>query len=166
SGFKETKVTGIVLQVAQRARIDITLQVGTVTQQVEVQGSVPTLDTETSSVRKVITNHDVVNLPLNGRNFLQLATLIPGVSKTYSPSYMETTGGSVSENGMSNSSNNTMVDGVMNQETGAARMTFSPSIDMIQEFKMQVNTYDAEYGRTPGAQIEVISKRGGNSYHG
>jgi len=166
SGFKETKVTGIVLQVAQRARIDITLQVGTVTQQVEVQGSVPTLETETSSVGKVITNHDVVNLPLNGRNFLQLATLIPGVSKTYSPSYMETTGGSVSENGMSNSSNNTMVDGVMNQETGAARMTFSPSIDMIQEFKMQVNTYDAEYGRTPGAQIEVISKRGGNSYHG
>ena len=166
SGFKETRITGIVLQVAQRARIDVLLQVGTVSQQVEVQGAAPSLETETSSVGKVITTHDVINLPLNGRNFLQLATLIPGVSKTYSPSYMETTGGSVSEDGMSNSSNNTMLDGVMNQETGAARMTFSPSIDMIQEFKMQVNTYDAEYGRTPGAQIEIVSKRGGTSYHG
>ncbi len=166
SGFKETKVAGVVLEVAQRARIDVAMQVGTVTEQVEVQGATPTLETDTSSVGKVISTQEVLNLPLNGREFLQLATLIPGVSKTYSPSYMETTGGSVSEDGMSNSSNNTMVDGVMNQETGAARMTFSPSVDMIQEFKMQTNSYDAEYGRSPGAQIEIVSKRGGNSYHG
>jgi len=166
SGFKETKVIGIVLQVAQRARVDITLQVGTSAQQVEVQGAAPTLETETSSVGKVIDTQDVENLPLNGRQFLQLATLIPGVHRTYNPPYLETTGGSVSENGMSNESNNTMVDGIMNQETGAGRMTFSPSVDMIQEFKMQTNTYDSEYGRTGGAQIEVITKRGGNSYHG
>jgi hypothetical protein len=166
AGFKETRIMGIVLQVAQRARIDIAMQLGEVSQQVDVQGSTPLLETETSSVGKVITTEDILNLPLNGREFLQLATLIPGVSKTYSPSYMETTGGSVSEDGMSNSSNNTMVDGVMNQETGAARMTFSPSIDMIQEFKMQLNSYDAEYGRTPGAQIEIVTKRGGTSYHG
>ncbi len=147
SGFKETKVAGVVLEVAQRARIDVAMQVGTVTEQVEVQGATPTLETDTSSVGKVISTQEVLNLPLNGREFLQLATLIPGVSKTYSPSDMETTGGSVSEDGMSNSSNNTMVDGVMNQETGAARMTFSPSVDMIQEFKMQTNSYDAVYHR-------------------
>ena len=166
SGFTGKKTTGVVLQVSQRARIDVTLQVGTVSQQVEVQGTVPTLETETSSVGKVIDTQDVTNLPLNGRQFLQLATLIPGVHRTYNPPYLETTGGSVSENGMSNESNNTMVDGIMNQETGAGRMTFSPSIDMIQEFKMQTNTYDSEYGRTGGAQIEIITKRGGNSYHG
>jgi len=166
SGFKAKKLTGIVLQVSQRARVDIPLEVGSVSQQIEVKGEAPLLETDTSSVGKVIDKQDVTNLPLNGRQFLQLATLIPGVHRTYSPPYLETTGGSVSENGMSNESNNTMIDGIMNQETGAGRMTFSPSVDMIQEFKMQTNTYDAEYGRTGGAQIEIISKRGGNAYHG
>ena len=113
----------------------------------------------------MITAEDVVNLPLNGRQFLQLATLTPGVQKSNIVAH-ETTGGSVSINGMSAYSNNTMMDGIMNQETGAARMTFSPSVDMIQEFKIQSNTYDAQYGRTGGAQIEVITKRGTNSYHG
>ncbi|HXN22782.1 MAG TPA: carboxypeptidase regulatory-like domain-containing protein [Candidatus Dormibacteraeota bacterium] len=165
-GFKEKRITGIVLQVSQRARIDIAMDLGSVTEHVEVTGATPTLETETSSVGKVITTQDVVNLPLNGRQFLQLATLIPGVHKTYTPIYMENTGGSVSENGMSVFSNNSMIDGVMNQEIGAGRMNFSPSIDMIQEFKMQTNTYDAEYGRTGGSQIEVVTKRGGNTYHG
>jgi hypothetical protein len=166
TGFAAVKNSAVVLQVAQRARVDIALKVGSTSEQVDVQGEAPTLETDTSSVGKVITTQDVENLPLNGRQFLQLATLIPGVHRTYNPPYLETTGGSVSENGMSNESNNTMVDGIMNQETGAGRMTFSPSVDMIQEFKMQTNTYDAEYGRTGGSQIEVITKRGANTYHG
>jgi hypothetical protein len=165
-GFKEKKITGIVLQVAQRARIDIPMEVGTVAQQVEVRGATPTVETETSSVGKVITTQDVVNLPLNGRQFLQLASLVPGVHKTYNPTYLEDTGGSVSANGMSNESNKAMVDGIMNQEIGAGRMTFSPSVDLIQEFKIQTNTYDAEYGRTGGSQVELVTKRGSNSYHG
>jgi hypothetical protein len=166
SGFQTKKVTAVVLQVAQRARVDIALQVGSLTEQVQVMGEMPLLETNTSSVGKVIDTQDVSNLPLNGRQFLQLATLIPGVHRTYTPPYLETTGGSVSENGMSNESNNTMVDGIMNQETGAGRMTFSPNVDMIQEFKMQTNTYDAEYGRTGGSQIEIITKRGSKDYHG
>ncbi|HXN22771.1 MAG TPA: carboxypeptidase regulatory-like domain-containing protein [Candidatus Dormibacteraeota bacterium] len=164
-GFKEKKITGIVLQVSQRARIDISMELGTMQQTVDVSAATLTLETENSSVGKVITTQDILNLPLNGRQFLQLATLTPGVQQTYVTN-LATTGGSISANGMSLYSNNTMVDGMMNQETGAGRMTFSPSIDMIQEFKMQTNTYDAEYGRTGGSQIEVVTKRGGNAYHG
>lgn len=165
TGFKEKSVTGVVLQVSQRARIDVTLEVGAVGEKVEVQGTAPIIETDNSSVGKVITTEDVLNLPLNGRQFLQLATLTPGAQKG-SIVFHETTGGSVSINGMSAFSNNTMVDGIMNQETGAGRMTFSPSVDMIQEFKIQSNTYDAQYGRTGGSQIEVVSKRGTNDYHG
>jgi hypothetical protein len=166
SGFTTKKITGIVLQVSHRGRVDIQLEVGSVLDQVEVRGDVQLLETNTSSVGKVIEAKDITNLPLNGRKFLQLASLVPGVIRTSNPPYLETTGGSVSANGMSNMSNNTMVDGIMNQETGAGRMTFSPSVDLIQEFKIQTNTYDAEYGRTGGSQIEVVTKRGSNTYHG
>ncbi len=166
AGFSTKKVTGVTLQVSQRARVDVVLELGSLSQEISVEGAAPILETNTSSVGKVIETRDITNLPLNGRKFLQLATLIPGVVRTTNPPYLETTGGSVSANGMSNMSNNTMVDGIMNQETGAGRMTFSPSVDMIQEFKMQTNTYDAEYGRTGGSQIEVVTKRGSNTYHG
>ncbi|HXN22816.1 MAG TPA: carboxypeptidase regulatory-like domain-containing protein [Candidatus Dormibacteraeota bacterium] len=165
AGFKEKSIKGITLQVSQRARIDIGMEVGSAGERVEVQGTAPIIETESASVGKVITTRDVLNLPLNGRQFLQLATLTPGVQKA-SIVYHETTGGSISVNGMSAFANNTMVDGIMNQETGAGRMTFSPSIDAIQEFKIQSNTYDAQYGRTGGAQIEVLTKRGSNAYHG
>ncbi len=164
-GFKEKDFKGLVLQVSQRARVDVKMDLGTASEKVEVQGTAPIIETENSSVGKVIETTDVRNLPLNGRQFLQLATLTPGVQKTFQTN-LETTGGSVSVNGLSLYSNNTMVDGVMNQETGAGRMTFSPSVDLIQEFKIQSNTYDAQYGRTGGAQIEVVTKRGGSSYHG
>jgi hypothetical protein len=165
-GFSTKRITGVVLQVSYRGRVDIQLEVGSVADQVEVRGEVPLLETNTSSVGKVIEARDITNLPLNGRKFLQLASLVPGVIRTTNPAYLETTGGSVSANGMSNMSNNTMIDGIMNQETGAGRMTYSPSVDSIQEFKIQTNTYDAEYGRTGGSQIEVVTKRGSNSYHG
>ena len=166
SGFKQTTVRGIVVQVAQRARVNVTMEVGEITDQLDVQGTVSLIETDSSSVGKVIATRDVLGLPLNGRQFLQLATLTPGVQRTTSPPYMETTGGSVSANGMSNHSNNTMIDGIMNQESGAARMTFSPSVDMIQEFKIQTNTYDAAYGRTGGSQIEIVTKRGTTVPHG
>ncbi len=113
----------------------------------------------------VIEREKVQELPLNGRQFLQLAELTPGVQRT-TVGYMEYGGGSISANGMSDHANNTMVDGVMNQESGAACMNFSPSIDLIQEFKIQTNVYDAEFGRSGGAQINIVTKRGSLDYHG
>jgi hypothetical protein len=160
--FKEAVIQNVILQVAQRARINITLQVGSVNERVEVTAQAPVIQTDQASVGTVINSTQVLELPLNGRGFIQLATLSPGV---YS-SGGSVTGGSVTANGMSNESNNLMIDGVLNWETGINRQNFSPSVDLIQEFKIQTNSYDAEYGLSGGAQISVTTKRGTNSYHG
>jgi hypothetical protein len=165
AGFKEKTTTGITVLVGQRARFDIEMEVGEVTQQIEVQAATPVIETDSSTVGKVITTKDVLELPLNGRNFLQLAVLTPGV-QPYEVSYMDYTGGAISANGMSAWSNVSMIDGIYNQEEGAARMSFSPSIDLIQEFKIQTNVYDAEFGQSGGAQINLLTKRGTSSWHG
>ena len=164
-GFKPKTVQGIILQVDQRARIDVELEVGEVADEVTVQGVTPIIATDQATVGEVIEREKVLELPLNGRQFLQLAELTPGVQRT-TVGYMEYSGGSISANGMSDHANNTMVDGVMNQESGAARMNFSPSIDLIQEFKIQTNVYDSEFGRSGGAQINIVTKRGSLDYHG
>ena len=165
TGFNEKVISGITVAVDQRARIDVQLEVGAVTQRVEVQGAAPVVETDSSTVGKVITTRDVLELPLNGRNFIQLAVLTPGV-QYYTVSYMEYTGGAISANGMSAWSNVPMIDGIYNQDEGASRMAFSPSIDLIQEFKIQTNVYDAEFGQSAGAQINILTKRGTNTYHG
>ena len=166
-GFQTQLVEGIVLQVAQRARIDVTLAVGEVTQEVTVQGTTPIIETDNATVGEVIDSRKVLELPLNGRQFLQLATLTPGVRKGYGlATHTQHSGGNVSANSLSNISNNVLIDGIMNQESGAGRMTFSPSLDLIQEFKIQTNVYDSEFGRSGGAQITILTKRGSLDYHG
>ncbi len=161
-GFKETILTGIHVQVAQRARVDVTLEVGAVSDKVEVIGRAPVIQTESASVGQVVGTREALEMPLNGRQFIQLATLTPGVVSSGG----SVTGGGISANGMSNQSNNLMIDGIPNWETGEGRQNFSPSLDMIQEFKIQTNSYDAEYGLTGGAQVNVITKRGTTAYHG
>lgn len=168
TGFKEALLTGITVQVDQRVRIDVKLTMGSTTERVEVHAEAPVVETDSSTVGKVISNREVVELPLNGRNFLQLAELTPGVQNYTGPnaSSFADTGGNISTNGMSAFSNTPMIDGIYNQDTGYSRMNFSPSIDMIEEFKIQSNTYDAEFGMAGGAQVNIITKRGSNMYHG
>lgn len=166
AGFKKAVLYGIVLRVAQIARMDIHMEVGSVTQKISVHGTAPTIQTETATVGNVITAREIENLPLNGRLFLQLATLTPGVNTTSPGQGFFVTGGTVAANGTSNEATNVTLDGIMNWETGEARQNFSPSLDMIQEFRISTNTYDAEYGEAGGAQINVITKRGTSHYHG
>lgn len=161
-GFKKQTIEGVVIQVAQRARVNIAMQVGSVTELVTVQGQAPIIQTEHASVGTVVDRTQVLELPLNGRQFIQLATLTPGVfSSGGSPA-----GGNVSANAMSNQSNNIMLDGILNWQFGSGDQNFSPSIDMIEEFKILTNSYDAEYGLSGGAQVSLITKRGANTYHG
>ncbi len=166
SGFKKTELNGIVLRVAQTARIDIHMEVGAVTQKVSVQGRAPTIQTEQATIGTVITGRQIENMPLNGRLFLQLATLMPGVNTTSPGQGFFVTGGTVAANGTSNEATNTTIDGVMNWETGEARQNFSPSLDAIQEFRITTSTYDAQYGQAGGAQINVVTKGGTSHYHG
>ena len=167
-GFETTVLTGIVLQVGQIARIPITLSVGEVSQELTVESVSPIIQTDHATVGEVIDTTKVTELPLNGRDFYQLATLTPGVVANTQDQVgvFAHTGTSISANGIGPQSTNVMVDGIQNVEFGAGRLAFTPSIDLIQEFQIVTNVYDAEFGGTPAAQINMATKRGSLDYHG
>jgi len=164
-GFRTQTLEGIVLQVDQHARIDIMLQIGDVSQEVTVLGAAPVIASENATIGEVVDNQKVLELPLNGRQYLQLAFLTPGVQRTsVNAAFYDESGGSFAANGTDPGSNTTMVDGVINMEFGAGRQNYSPSLDMIQEFKIQSNTYDAAFGLSGAAQVNVVTKRGSTNF--
>ena len=164
-GFKRVVRTGITLQVGQTAVVDLTLEVGEVTEQVEVTAAVPLLKTEEASQGNVIDSRKIVDLPLNGRDYLELALISAGT--------LQASGafGGFSANGMRNSQNNYMLDGMdnnNNQMWGAAGRgeAVKPSVDAVQEFKVLTGNYSAEYGRAAGGIVNVALKSGTNELHG
>ena len=165
SGFKKAVQTGITLQVNQTMRSDFTLQVGEITQTIDVEAAAPLLQSETSTVGTVVDNKQVVELPLNGRSFTELTTLIPGATPQPNPIF-KTSGTNVSISGARNEDNNYTLDGVNNNETFFLSFAIQPSIDAIQEFKVQTNITNAEFGSAAGANINVATKSGTNSLHG
>ncbi|MBV9225189.1 MAG: carboxypeptidase regulatory-like domain-containing protein, partial [Acidobacteriaceae bacterium] len=169
SGFKQSEVPNVVLQVAQQARVDVTLQPGDVKSTVEVSTEPSLIQTDTSSLGQVIDNKKIVDLPLNGRNFTQLAALTPGAltsSIPGGPPAGEQTGAStVSVSGGQSSKTEFLLDGITNQDQLYDGVQFSPSIDFIQEFRVQSNSFSAEYGRG-SAVINVSSRSGTNAIHG
>ena len=176
SGFRRLVRTGIPLQVSQRARVDLTLQVGQVSETLEVVAQAPLLESQSSSLGNVIGERFVSELPLNGRNFVQLAILTPGVNGTgYSTAGTIQSGSrpddrrpgtEIFSNGNREGSNNFVFDGVDNNERLIQLIVYRPSIEAIREFKVQTNMYSADLGRNSGAVIDVISKSGTNSFHG
>lgn len=166
SGFKTDVRSGITLNVDQVARIDMTLQVGEISERVEVVGDAPLINTESSTVGTVIENSKVVELPLNGRQFLQLNLLVPGASTPVQGSQNSTQGGSFVVNGAREQDNNFLIDGIDNNDLAINIHTVSLSIDAIQEFKVQASTYTAEFGRSGGGQINVTTKSGTNDFNG
>ena len=175
-GFKQAAREGLRLEVNQITRIDFVLQVGAVTETVEVQASTPLLESSTSSIGYVIESRVVSDLPLNGRNFVQLALMGPGVvgvgfsaSGTIGsgtrPDDMRP-GTELFSNGNREQSNNFMLDGVDNNFRRNGLITLRPSVEAIREFKIQTNLFQAEQGRNPGAAVNVITKSGTNQWHG
>lgn len=167
-GFKRYARTGLELRVDQRLRADVSLVVGEVTELIKVVGQTPLVEAETSSIGQVIDRDKVNRLPLNGRFFLQLALLSPGANlggvSTRQSANQE--GNSLSVNGMRSYSNTYLIDGVDNNATLNGYYIVSPSVDSIQEFKVQMNAYSAEFGRSAGAQINVVTRSGTNQVHG
>ena len=172
SGFQAQMQRGIEIQVSQVARLEITLKVGNVTETVEVAALAPNLDTETTSVGTVIENRRIVELPLNGRNYLQLASLIPGAT-TLGPASsqgQQRMGGArnafaLNIAGQRVHYNHYSLDGMENTDTNFNTYLFLPSVDALQEFKVESGLFSAEYGRAI-AQVNVTTKSGTNQFHG
>ena len=165
-GFKKTERTGIELRVDDRLRIDVVLPVGQVTETVAVEATSPVVNTDSATVGNVVDNRKVTELPLNGRNFLQLNLLVPGVNQGVKGSQNQTQGGSISVNGVREQANNFLLDGMDNNDLAINQYAVAVSTEAIQEFKVQASTYSAEFGRSPGAQINVATKAGTNQIHG
>lgn len=164
-GFKKEVQSGLVLQVDQRARIDFALQLGQVSETVEVNAATPLLNSETASVGSVIDNRKVVEMPLNSREFYALALLVPGVAPPAQGSLLSFRGG-FNVAGASELNNNFTLNGLDNNNQLLSAPAYRPSIDAIQEFKILTGTYSAEYGRNSGGQVIVTTKSGGNQFHG
>jgi hypothetical protein len=167
SGFKMALHSDVQLTVDQIQRIDMVLAPGNVTETVEVQSTALALDTASASVGHTITEKQVTELPLNGRNFLQLLFLGAGAVETTGEQggMRQGVGNAISIMGARPTSNNFMIDGTANIDTSLGTPAAVLSVDAIQEFKEQTTTYSAEYGFSSN-QVNIVSKTGTNQLHG
>jgi hypothetical protein len=169
-GFKAEERTGIVLHVADSRVINLSLKVGAVTEQVTVEASAVQVETTNGELTGLIEGNQVTQLPLNGRNFMQLVTLVPGVApgEGFSAQAKGLKGGSdISISGGAVNSNLWLVDGAHNNDVGSNRtILIFPSVDAIDEFKIERNSYSAQFGQSAGGQISIVTKHGGNDFHG
>lgn len=176
SGFKKTVATAVDLHVAENKVVNLDLQVGQVSETVTVSSDASPVETRSGELSSLISEKQVTELPLNGRNYAQLALMVPGVS----PVTQAGAGGAfgtagtgldshvdMSVNGNQSNANMWTVDGVNNMDVGSnATLLVFPSIDSIQEFRVERNSFSAEYGQAQGAVINLITKGGSNQFHG
>ncbi|MGI8958327.1 MAG: carboxypeptidase regulatory-like domain-containing protein [Bryobacteraceae bacterium] len=174
AGFRSMTRSGITLQIDQVAEFNFTMQVGSVTQTVDVKTNASPVDTETSTLKGVIDERRIVDLPLNGRDATQLILLMPGVVGTTSDSGGLQQGGSatgiiqpgISANGARGNMVNYQLDGAPHNDTYTNVSLAMPDPDALQEFSVQTSNFSAEYGRSAGAIVNAISRSGANSLHG
>ncbi len=168
AGFKKYVRKGIVLNLNQVASLDITLQVGTAVETIEVTGAAPLVDTTSTQLGAVMNERSVSELPLAQRDTYQLLQLQPGVQSQLGVDnvYGSDRAGVVSVNGGRGRDNNFTVNGGDGNDQFANLPAIQPSPDSIAEFRVLTNTFDAEYGRNSGAVVNVVTKSGTNDYHG
>lgn len=168
-GFKTSTITGLTLDVAQELVSNVTLEVGTSTQEVTVTGEAPVVNTTSSSLGGLVNDQQISELPLNGRNYSDLALLQPGITQT-THSGLGDAGIWFSSNGMNPRANNYTIDGtpILTQNgTGPAGMTGNTlGVDGIKEYRVVTSMFSAEYGLAMGSQIVIVSKGGSNEWHG
>ncbi len=170
SGFNSVVSTPITLQVQQRVVFNVTLSVGAVSQSVTVTDSTAQLQTETSDLGQVIDSRQISNLPLNGRNFAQLALLSPGTAPA-APGSRDQSSFGFSANGARSLQNNFLLDGIDNNSNlpdllNGSSYVIEPPVESLQEFKVQTSSYTAEFGRGNGAIINAVTRAGTNDLHG
>jgi hypothetical protein len=169
-GFKTAVRGGIVLEVNQRARVDIPLELGTLAEVVEVSAVAPLLTTDSTIVGSTLTANSIVNTPLISRNFISLTLMAPGVTTTdpnaFNSGQRTGGGGRPYVNGNRKEANNFLLEGVDNNHTSDNLVAYQPNLDAIQEVKMITNNASAEFGNFQGGVINVVLKSGTNDLHG
>jgi hypothetical protein len=171
--FKTSTTSDLAVEAGDRARNDVQLTTGTVDQTILVEASTPLLQGDNSTVSSTITAVSVQDLPLNGRNYVQLVQLVPGANE--GPGNGLTSGGrpddrrptsSFSVNGQDDTLNNTVVDGIDDNERIIGTAGIKPVVEAIQEITVETNSYAAEAGRTAGGVVSIITRSGTNKFHG
>src|SRR5438309_38331 len=173
AGFTTAVRRDVVLQIQQVIQEDFKLQVGNMQQEVTVEGGAPLLNTESTEVGNVISEHTAQQLPLNGRNFSQLALLVPGtnpgpvggIRTQGNGNETQRAGAEVVASGSRGSFNTFMIDGLDDRDQSVGTVKVFPNLESIGEFKVQVGNYSAEFA-SGGAVVNVITRSGGNDFHG
>lgn len=170
AGFKKAVSVPVKLDVQQRIAVNVKLEIGTVSESISVNTAAPLLETETSELGQVVDHQRVANLPLNGRNFAQLALLTAGTAPS-EPGARDEGGYGFSASGARSLQNNFLLDGVDNNSNlpdllNETNYVIQPSVEALEEFKVQTNAYSAEFGRGNGAIINATIKSGTNQFHG
>ena len=173
-GFKTFTAASITIAAGDRARVDAKMQVGDISQTVEVSGTVaPALQTDTSTIGSLVPSQSVEDLPLNQRNIIKLVQLSPGATEGQPGSIAagnrpddRRMTSALSVNGQDDSTNQNMIDGFDNNTRIIGTIGVRPSIDAIQEVSITTNKYDASVGRTGGGVVEIVTKAGTNDIHG
>jgi hypothetical protein len=172
AGFKKSVQIGIPLRVTEHLNLTVVLQVGEAASEVTISAAVTSVETKDVTIGKVIENRALTDLPLNGRNYMQLATLVPGSVPSIGyaePGNPQIPGGvnaTPQVNGGRIESNNFLLDGADNNEPFLGSAAVVPSVEALQEFKMLTNLYTAEFGNGGGAIVNVVTKSGTNTLHG
>jgi carboxypeptidase family protein len=173
TGFKKTTISNLQLAVDQKLRADFVLEVGALTESVQVEGQAPLVKSDSSELGETVTESQIKDLPLNGRDFVQLTRILPGVQRGIPGANIDGAGSlawrasaSFSANGQRTRDNNFLLDGVDNNETWLNSVVVFPSIDALEEFKVQTSTYSAEFGRSSGGVVNIQVKSGTNDFHG
>ncbi len=173
-GFKTSDITNLAVEAGDRARADAHLETGGETEVVNVEAQTPLLQADNATVSSTITAVAVQDLPLNGRNFVQLVALVPGANEGQGnglssggrPDDRRTNAAGLSVNGQDSSLNNWVVDGVDDNERIIGTIGVKPNVEGIQEITVETNSYAAEAGRTAGGVINIVTRSGTNQFHG
>jgi len=174
SGFQSTITKDLAVEAGDRARNDVHLQAGSQGTTIEVTASTPLLQADSATVSSTVTAKAVQDLPLNGRNFVQLVSLVPGanpgagngLSSGGRPDDRRTNAAGLSVNGQDESLNNWVVDGIDDNERVIGSIGVKPNVEGIQEITVETNSYAPEAGRTAGGVINIVTKSGTNNFHG
>jgi hypothetical protein len=170
AGFKVFSGDNVQVQVAREVDLNLQLELGTATESVQVESTASLLNTESAAQGTVISQEKIVSLPLNGRQFIQLALLVPGANAggrlVQQNSVRLNQVGGISASGGRTNNNAFLLDGAVNTDPDYNAISYMPILDTISEFQVQTAQFSAQYGRASGSQINVVTKQGGNAFHG